>query len=580
MKTPIISLIVVLSLWAGSIPGRAQQEPTDQELPEALATQAQPAMDEEAAAALIQQILQMQEQLDALSPDDTVTRQSLQERMRALRGQGTRGSAGNSTNAVPLRELVSRSATNGVAGTNGQLRLNFQNASLNLVLRYLSEAAGFVVSPSSRVDLRGRITVFADHPVSRKEAIQLLDKALGEHGYTANVEDNILNIYALDLTTAPIPDPITGADYLKIPPSKDLVTQIVYIRNVEAGSLITALAPLMPNGTSMSSHQGANAIIITDTKANIRRMAQLVKALDTPSVSAARVEVFPLDYADATALAQVISQLFQGDSAQNQGGRGGRGGNNFGANLLQGFGGGGRGGAAGGAATTGRVAAPRVVAVADDRSNSIVVTAAEDQMPIVRALIQQMDVNVDAITTVRIFRLRNADPQETVDQLAVLYPDPSTQTGAGARRGGGGFANTFGARGGAGNTQSSRRLSLAKVTAVADPRSQSVIVSAAQEMMPQIENIIRDLDGDSSGKMKVHIIPVESRDPAELVTDLQSIISTDTTSGNFANRNNNNRNTGALNNRQQGNNQNLNRGGGTTTGFGGGTTRGGTGGTR
>jgi len=88
----------------------------------------------------------------------------------------------------------------------------------------------------------------------------------------------------------------------------------------------------MPSGTSLSANQGANAIIITDTKANIRRMAQLVKALDTASVSASGVRVFALTYADATALAQVVTQLFQTDS--NQSGR-----NRMGFPGFPGFGG-------------------------------------------------------------------------------------------------------------------------------------------------------------------------------------------------------------------------------------------------
>src|SRR6185436_6679356 len=112
-------------------------------------------------------------------------------------------------------------------------------------------------------------------------------------------------------------------DYTKVPPTQELVTQIVYVHNVEANQLITSLQSLMPNGTSMSGNQGANAIVITDTKANIRRMVQLVKALDTASVSASKVEVYPLTYADATALAQVVTQLFQPTTSGSQGDRGG-----------------------------------------------------------------------------------------------------------------------------------------------------------------------------------------------------------------------------------------------------------------
>jgi len=170
MKTRIISAIVILGLWAGIAPSPAQQRPTGQEFPGDFPAQQQPVLDEESTAQLIQAVLQAQEMLDSLKPEDTAERQALEEKIRALRGAGARGNPGNSTNTVSLRELALRSTTNSVAGTNGQIRLNFRDASLSMVLNYLSEAAGFTVQPNNRVDLRGRITVISNHPVGREEA--------------------------------------------------------------------------------------------------------------------------------------------------------------------------------------------------------------------------------------------------------------------------------------------------------------------------------------------------------------------------------------------------------------------------
>lgn len=349
--------------------------------------------------------------------------------LRPIRGQGPRGTAGSGTNVVSLTALVAKNGTNQTAGATDPLRLNFRNAPLSLVLDYLSEAAGFTISPNSKVDLKGTVTVWSNRPMNRYEAVALLHKALGEYNYGATVENgNILNIYVVDPSNTEILAGIPNDDYKNIPATKDLVTQIVYVRNVESSQLISSLQPLMPAGTSMSANQGANAIVITDTKANIRRMAQLVKALDTASVSASEMRVFPLDYADATAVAQVVTQLFQSNDS-NQGGRN-RGG--FGGGGFPGFGGfGGGGGERGGGgnsnsgAQAGRVAAARVTAVADERSNSLVVSAAADQMNYIEDLVKQMDVNVDDLTELRVFRLRYADPQETADQLASLFPDPT-----------------------------------------------------------------------------------------------------------------------------------------------------------
>ncbi len=500
---------------------------------------------------------------------------------RSIRGQSTRGTAGSSTNAQSLASLFSNVSTNHTANGSKGLRLNFRNAPLSLILDYLSDAAGFTISANSKVDLKGTVTVWSNQLVDRNEAIRLLSTALTSSGYAATVEGNLLNIYVVDATTTPIETDIPGDDYRNIPATKDLVTQIVYVHNVEANQLITSLQPLMPSGTSMSANQGANAIVITDTKANIRRMVQLVKALDTASVSASRLEVFPLSYADATALAQVVTQLFQTDTG-SQGGRNRGGFGGFGGfpGFQGGGGGGGGGGQGGGSSSTtaaGRVAAAKVVAVADDRSNSLVVSASEDQMKLVRELVGQMDVNVDDVTEVRVFRLRYADPQETADQLTSLFPDPTQQNARNGQFGfrGFGFPNFNQGNNNRGSTdQNSRQSKQTRVTAVPDSRTGSVIVSAARNMMDSIAGIINELDSDPAKKKKVYVIKVENRDPQEVVQDLQGVIATDN-SGNFSNtRSSANQSGSQLNTRQQNNLQN--QGNNNAFGVGAGGNRGGT----
>lgn len=531
-------------------------------------------LSEEAVAELVRAALDAQQAMQGTNqlPGDSLGTQDSRG-PRSIRGQGTRGTMGSSSNALSLGSLLAATSTNQPANGASGLRLNFRNAPLSLVLDYLSDAAGFVISANSKVDLKGTVTVWSNQPVNRTEAIRLLNTALMSSGYAATVEGNLLNIYVVDATNTEIIAGVPGNSYTNIPPTKDLVTQIVYISNVEANQLIQSLQPLMPTGTSMTPNQGANAIVITDTRANIRRMVQLVKALDTASVSSSSLKVFPLVYSDATTLAQVVTQLFQTDTSGNRGGQQG----GFRGFFGGGFPGGDRGRGDNNAASSqaGRVAAPRVVAVADDRSNSLVVSASEEQMLLVVELVNQMDVDVDDIMDLRVFRLRHADPQETADLLTSLYPDPTTQQ---SNRGQGGRGFPFGPGGMANNRgtttdPNSRQMRQTKVTAVPDPRTGSVIVSAAQNLMAQIADIVEQLDSDPSRKMKVTVIKVENRDPQEVVEQLQSVIATDNNSNVNRNRNTTRQTGSQLNTRQQNNLQNRNTTGGLNTGFGTGNTR-------
>lgn len=560
MKTIMTKLIVVLAaatLWFGAV-AQDQYNPTEGDTPTAQNSGSETNSEDqqEMVGELIQAVVEAQQAVTGPAGD---TNQPADARSsRLIRGQGTRGSAGSSTNAISLTAFVAKQPTNGAAATSPTLRLNFRNAPLSLVLDYLSEAAGFTISANSKVDLKGSVTVWANQPVRRTEAVQILHKALSEHNYAATVEGSVLSIYVVDSSNTEIVAGVANNDHTSIPATRELVTQIVYVHNVESSQLITTLQPLMPNGTSMTANQGANAIVITDTKANIRRMVQLVKALDTASVSASAVEVFPLQYADATTLATVIQQVFQPDSSSSSQ----SGGRRFGGFPgFPGFGGDrGRGESSSSSAQAGRVASAKVVAVADERSNALVVSASEDQMALVRQLVNQMDVNVDDITELRVFRLKYADPEETAEQLASLFPDTTSQS-SNNRSGFRGFMfggpPGFNQGGSSSTTTSSRKVLQTRVTAVADPRTGSVIVSASRDLMTQIAGIVEQLDSDPAKKKKVYVIKVENRDPQEVVEELQGIIASDTSSGNFSTRSSSQNSGTQLSTRQQNNLRNT-----------------------
>jgi type II secretory pathway component GspD/PulD (secretin) len=220
----------------------------------------------------------------------------------------------------------------------------------------------------------------------------------------------------------------------------------------------------------------------------------------------------------------------------------------------------------------------RVLAVADERSNSLIIAASDDMMMMISNLVEQVDQPVNDVTELRVFRLVNADPVETADLLATLFPDETrTNSGnnnnqqfrflGGGRGGGRGGANTA--------TQPSERMKKqGRVLAVPDQRTSSVIVSAASELMPQIATMIAQLDSSPARKQKVFVYSLENADVQETALILQEMFQRNTTT---MNRNNANQGS-ALSSRIQQNNQAISTGQGNNTGFGGGGNAGGFGG--
>ena len=306
-----------------------------------------------------------------------------------------------------------------VATADRPLRLNFRNAPLEMVLNYLSEAAGFIIVPETEV--RGKIDVWSNQPVTQQEALAILDSALNKNGLTALRNGRTLTIVSKDSAKRRDIPVKSGNDPDAIPKNEELVTQIIPIHFITATQLVQNLQPLLPTGSEMTANEAGNALVLTDTQASIKRMTEIIRALDTSMAGATTIKVFALRYADAKDLATLVKELFPaqagaGGNNRNGGGGGGfgqfggfggaGGGGPFGGGGAGGGGAGGGNGRGGGGNTSGsgnRAAASRVTAVADEHSNSLVVNAPEDVLPAIEELVKKVDKNVEDITEVRAF---------------------------------------------------------------------------------------------------------------------------------------------------------------------------------
>src|SRR6266404_9593221 len=254
------------------------------------------------------------------------------------------------------------------------LRLNFRAVPLDLVLNYLSDAAGFIINIKPGTDVKGKtVDVWSNQPLNKDEAVDLLNTALNQNGYAAVRKGRTLTIMGRDEAKKDIIPVISGIPTngpASMATGDEMVTQIVPIRYANATQMTKDLQPLLPTYASLTANESANALVLTDTQSDVKRMVEIVRALDTSIASISAVRVFPLNYADAKDMASAVKDLFQSPTQQNN--------NNPAARFLARFGrggpftgGDGGGSVAGGQDGTGtseaRTAASRVVAVADER---------------------------------------------------------------------------------------------------------------------------------------------------------------------------------------------------------------------
>jgi general secretion pathway protein D len=321
------------------------------------------------------------------------------------------------------------------AGTNfNDLSLNFKNAQLDMVLNYLSDAAGFIIVQDTRVN--GTVTVTGKH-LTKDEAVDLLNAVLNKNGYAAIREGRTLTI--VDKNDAKNRDiPVkSGYNPEAIPKNAEIVTQIIPIRFVEARQLVSDLSSFVSPQATVVANEAGNSIVITDTQSNIRHLAEIIKAVDDSAEAETEIRVFRLKYASPADVASEISSVFpsstsgSGAQAPTRFGGGGGGPGGFFARMM---GGGGGGGQAGGTSTSSdRVKkATQVTAVADSRIQAVIVTAPKELIEEIAGMMKDLDVPSDRDQDVYVFQMKNGDPQQALQVLQNLFPSSSTSRSGGS----------------------------------------------------------------------------------------------------------------------------------------------------
>jgi len=388
------------------------------------------------------------------------------------------------------------------------LVLNFKDASLHAVLEYLSEAAGLIIVEEAEVE--GRVTVMSLQPISTDEAIALLDTVLKEEGYAAIRSGRTLKIVSLARAAKENIPTFSGGDPDQIPMADRLVTQIIPVRFAEATKLKTDLAPLLSSTATLSTNAASNTLVLVDTQANIRRMAEIIQALDSQISGVAEVKVFQLEYANATNAARLITELFKAeeqrgaDSARRMFPFFGRGGRDDRDRSRD--------------EDAGRE--QKVIAAADDRTNTLVISAPPDLLEVIEGIIEELDSNPSEEEAFFIYPLKNANAKnlETVlnQAFSEVTPTSGTTRTTPSTQGRGGVSQ-FGRSGTSQRVAASAGDLVGQVYVVADEDTNSLIVRAASKHVDRITELLVELDRATPQVLiKVLIAEVTHEDEIDL----------------------------------------------------------------
>ena len=435
--------------------------------------------------------------------------------MKHLSSHGVRlGIAALAAQLLMTTCLPSALAQDGAPRRGEPITLNFANAEIESVARTMAIITGRDVVVDPRV--KGTINLTTDRAIAPAAAFNQFAAALRLQGFAIVQADGLYKIVPEADAKLQSSTVATSTGGMAAMSGNQIVTQVFKLNYESANNLLPVLRPLIAPNNTINVNPGNNSLVITDYAENMRRLARIVASLDVPNAS--DIEVIPLKHSIANDMVPLITRLLDGGSAT------------------------GAGGAVAGAAPGVADSTFRTALMADPRSNSLILRAANPaRAQLVRTLVDKLDRPAiegenGAAGNIYVVYLKNADATKLATTLrAAMSNEARGVTGTTGGAGGTGTGQNQQQQNNnnaSGQNSSAATAPLNNNNAIstggqiqADPTTNSLIITAAEPQYRQIRAVIDRLDGRRAQVMvESLIIEVNADKAAEFGVQWQTAI--------------------------------------------------------
>jgi general secretion pathway protein D len=270
-------------------------------------------------------------------------------------------------------------------GQEATITPNYKDADIRQVIEAVGEVTGknFILDPR----VKAQVTMLSSAPMSADAFYEAFLSILSVYGFVAVPSGGLIKILP-DANARQLPGSESGG--AGRPLADDILTRVIPVKNVAAAQLVPILRPLIPQYGHLAAHPASNMLIISDRAANVDRMLRIIRRIDQESDD--EFEVIRLEYATAAEIVRIVNALNQATRAE-------------------------------GAATT------PVTVVADDRTNSVLISGDKTDRLRLRTLITHLDTPLEEGGDTQVRYLRYADSEELATKLQSQYQQQSAEEG-------------------------------------------------------------------------------------------------------------------------------------------------------
>ncbi len=220
--------------------------------------------------------------------------------------------------------------------------------------------------------------------VTKGEALQAIETLLNMNGVALTpMGDRFIKATALNLVRSEAPELIEGSA-LNLPPSGRIAAKLFQLDFLRVTEFVPQASTLLNQalGAAPVVFEKANAVLITDSVANLQRIETLIQQLDRPILAGVASKSYTLQFAKASDVVNKLRTLLSGPLAAQIG-------------------------------TT-------TTYQADDRTNKVILISDARQQQFFDDLIAQLDVRADPNTRTDVIKLNNAEAADVATLLSQL----------------------------------------------------------------------------------------------------------------------------------------------------------------
>lgn len=286
----------------------------------------------------------------------------------------------------------------------------------------------FIIDPA----VKGKINVRSYDLLNEEQYYHFFLSVLEVYGYAViPLNDNTYKVVRstiAKISGVPVVDEEGDGD--------EMVTRVIPVKNVSVKELSPLLRGLIDNqgAGNVVHYEPSNVLLLTGRARSVNQLVEIIKRVDKAGDQ--DVEILPLEHASASEVVKVVMSLIQDNKNSGK---------------------------------TSALLIPKLVA--DERTNSVVVSGEPIARERVKEIVKKLDMEQATVGNTKVYYLRYANATDVLETLTGVSKAISSE-----------------------GQNSTKSVSSNKINIYADEATNSIIVNADPGYIKEIETIIRKLD--------------------------------------------------------------------------------------